>query len=167
MKVAVLVPVRRGGSGGFIKHLQEVIPRWLRSSALSRLSIIAPQGTLDGLEKLDTDIFRVSQDDYRTGFQDMSALVSNHDYDAVLSTTARPVKLTGYPIVTMVQNIEPIQKAIYPMPLVWRMRLWALRREHATMETCGHFNPRFFSIPTRFPGCKLDTGRCWSGPQPA
>jgi glycosyltransferase involved in cell wall biosynthesis len=30
----------------------------------------------------------------------------------------------------MVQNIEPLQKAIYPMPLMWRLRLLALRREH-------------------------------------
>lgn len=37
-------------------------------------------------------------------------------------------------MVTMVRNVEPIQKAHYRMPPLWRLRLWALRRE--TLRAC-------------------------------
>jgi glycosyltransferase involved in cell wall biosynthesis len=61
----------------------------------------------------------------------MGELVKAGGYDVVLNSTARPVKLNGSPLVTMVQNIEPIQTPTYTMPYLWRLRLWALRREHA------------------------------------
>lgn len=59
----------------------------------------------------------------------MAELVNSSDADVILNTTSRPVKVTGKPLVTIVQNIEPVQRAAYPMPLAWRLRLWLLRRE--------------------------------------
>lgn len=131
LNLAVLVPSRSGGSGGFIKHLQEVVPRWVESRRLGRLSILAPEGLFEGLDQLGAELIHVPRDDYRSGFRRMGGIASSGQYDVALNTTARPVKLVNLPVLTMVQNIEPIQRSIYPMPLLWRMRLWALRREHA------------------------------------
>jgi len=131
MNVAVLVPARVGGSGGFFKHLREVISRWKLSDRTDKISILAPVGALDALGTLGVDLVQVPRNDYRTGFRRMGELVNAGGYDVVLNSTARPVKLNGFPLVTMVQNIEPIQLPTYSMPLPWRLRLWALRREHA------------------------------------
>jgi len=131
MNVAILVPIRVGGSGGFVKHLSEVVPRWELSDRIDKISIFAPAGTLDALGTLGVDLVQVPRNDYRTGFLRMGELVKAGGYDVVLNSTARPVKLNGSPLVTMVQNIEPIQTPTYTMPYLWRLRLWALRREHA------------------------------------
>ena len=131
MKVAIVLPIRSGVSGGFIKHLNEVVPRWRKMGGLDKISIVAPAGLTDGFGSLDVDVRQVMPDDYRTGFSQMGGIAKNGEYDIVLNTTARPVRLDGIPLVTMVQNIEPIQRPSYPMPLLWRLRLWALRHEHA------------------------------------
>jgi glycosyltransferase involved in cell wall biosynthesis len=132
MKIVILLPVRVGASGGFLKHLTEVVPRWLRSTDVDSVTIITPKGILNELEKLGVEVKHVSQNDYLTGFAEMGKLVEVGGFDVAFSTTSRPVKLYGCPIVTMVRNIEPIQKATYKMPIIWRLRLWALRREFAS-----------------------------------
>jgi len=131
MNVAILVPVRVGGSVGFIKHLNEVVPRWKLNDRIDKISIFASAGTLDVLGTLGVDLVQVPRDDYRTGFRRMGELVKAGAYDVALNSTARPVKLKSFPLVTTVQNIEPIQTPTYPMPFLWRLRLWAFRREHA------------------------------------
>lgn len=131
MNVAILVPVRVGGSGGFVKHLSEIVPRWKLNDRIDKISILAPAGTLDALGTLGVDLVQVPRNDYRTGFRRMGELVKTGAYDVVLNSTARPVKINGSPLVTMVQNIEPVQTPTYSMSFLWRLRLWALRREHA------------------------------------
>lgn len=131
MNVAMLVPLRIGGSGGFVKHLSEVVLRWKLSDRIDKISILAPADTLDALGTLGVNVVQVPRNDYRTGFRRMGELVKTGAYDVVLNSIARPVKLNGFPLVTMVQNIEPIQTPTYTMPFHWQLRLWALRREHA------------------------------------
>jgi glycosyltransferase involved in cell wall biosynthesis len=134
MKIAILLPVRAGGSGGFVKHLSEVLPIWLQHTAVRRVSVFSPDGLIQGFEFLGDEFRRVSRDDYRTGFREMGKLVEDGDYDVALSTIPRPVAVRDCPVVTMVQNAEPIQTPSYPMPMLWRLRLWKLRRE--TVVAC-------------------------------
>lgn len=131
MKVAILVPIRFSASGGFAKHLAAVIPRWLQSNRLKHVSIIAPEGAHTGLDKLGVELFTVSRDDYRTGFREMGSMVEAGGYDVAFSIVTRAVRLKGCPVVTMIRNIEPIQRPVYKMPLLWRLRLWMLRYENA------------------------------------
>lgn len=129
MKIAILLPVRAGGSGGFVKHLAEVLPFWLRKTSVQQVSVFSPDGVIHGFEFLGDEFRRVARDDYRTGFREMGKLVDDGGYDVALSTIPRPVAVRGCPVVTMVQNAEPIQSPSYPMPVLWRLRLWKLRRE--------------------------------------
>jgi glycosyltransferase involved in cell wall biosynthesis len=131
MKLAILMPLRVGGSGGLLKHIAQLAPRWLLRKDIERISIVAPEGLMNGLADLGVDLQLVPRDDYRTGFREMGRLVEAGGYDAALCTTARSVKFHGTPIVTMVRNIEPIQKPSYKEPIIWRMRRLAIRRENA------------------------------------
>jgi glycosyltransferase involved in cell wall biosynthesis len=155
LKLVILNPVRTGVSGGFVKFIREVVTRWSRNNIIERISIVSPEAVVEGAENLDVDFHFVSRDDYRTGFREMARRAEAGNYDVALCTTARPVKLQGCPIVTMVQNIEPIQRPVYHMPFAWRMRLWSLRWEtaiacrqatrvlaisdHAKQEVCRRF----------------------------
>jgi glycosyltransferase involved in cell wall biosynthesis len=131
LKVAILIPVRLGASGGLVKHLQAVVSKMSANQAVRSLSVVAPAGAVDELNLPGVDVRLVSEHDYRTGFREIRQLVEAGGYDVALLTTARPIKSLSCPSVVMVQNVEPIQKPIYRMPLLWRMRLWGLRREHA------------------------------------
>ena len=131
MKIAILIPVRSGGSLGYIKHLTEIVPKMLQNKVVERISIFVPEKTLIGLHIPGVDLHLVAHDDYKTGFREMGELAEAGEYDVALCTTARAVPLLRCPIIYMVQNIEPIQKPSYSMPLKWRVRLWLLRREHA------------------------------------
>lgn len=131
MRVAILNPVRTGGSGGFVKHLTEVVPRLLRSRSVEHVTLFTPEGAISGVEATGASVTTVTSGDYRSGFRAMGRALARGRYDVALCLAARPVPANGVPTVTMVQNIEPIQEAIYGMPLMWRLRLWALRREHA------------------------------------
>jgi glycosyltransferase involved in cell wall biosynthesis len=131
MNVAVLIPIRSGGSGGFVKHLREILPLWKQHRAISRLSIICPEGLLEELDGLGVEASLVDRNDYRTGFREMGRIVDHGGYDVALSTIPRPVAVQRCPVVAMVQNVEPIQNASYAMSLQWRLRRWVLRRETA------------------------------------
>ena len=129
MRIAVLVPVRIGGSGGLMKHLRKVVSRMLQKKVVERITIVAPTRVLNGLNLPGIDVHLVSHNDYRSGFREMGEFVEAGEYDVVLCTIARPISIFRRPVVYMVRNIEPIQKASYRMTLQWRTRLWALRRE--------------------------------------
>jgi glycosyltransferase involved in cell wall biosynthesis len=58
-------------------------------------------------------------------------MVKTGGYDVAFSIVTRAVRLDGCPVVTMIRNIEPIQRPVYQMPLLWRLRLWMLRYENA------------------------------------
>lgn len=131
MKVAFLIPINNDGSGGFSKHICEVVPRWLKSKNLENVNILVPTGILNEVEALGVHVNRLAKDDYRSGFAQVKKLAKENAYDVVFCAAARPVKLDGCPVVTMVRNIEPIQTPCYPMPLKWRIRLWILRHEHS------------------------------------
>jgi len=174
LKVAILVPTRSGVSGGLVKHLAEVVPRWLKCNHIKRISIIATEGIHSNIEKLGVDVNHVSRNDYRTGFRKMGELVEAGAYDVVLCTTARPVRLGGCPVVTMVRNIEPLQKPTYKMSLTWRIRLWVLRHEHALAcrqatrilavsshvknEVCQRFRVRQDKVDVVYHGFNSDEG---------
>jgi glycosyltransferase involved in cell wall biosynthesis len=129
MNVAILVPTRSGGSGGLIKHLKEVVPRMSKNTVADRISVFVPKNIFGGLQLPGAQIRTVSENDFKTGFREMGRLVDADPFDAVLITTPRPVPVRRHPCVYMVQNIEPIQRPSYTMPLAWRLRLWLLRQE--------------------------------------
>lgn len=130
MHIAILVPHRGGGSGGFLKHLQQVVPRWQRSEEVRQVTMVVPGGLLAELEELGVYVHRVARDTHRHGVLEMARFVDWSDFDVALTTTARPVPVRRLPLVTMVQNVEPLQRACYPMSLRWRIRLWALGWEN-------------------------------------
>jgi glycosyltransferase involved in cell wall biosynthesis len=134
MNVAVLIPIRSGGSGGFVKHLREVLPLWKQHEAISRLCVICPEGLLEEAESFGVETRCVARDDYRTGFRGMGQIVDHEDFDVALSTIPRPIAVRRCPVVVMIQNVEPIQNAVYPMSFRWRLRRWALSRE--TIAAC-------------------------------
>ena len=156
MKVAILLPLRDPGSRGFVKYIESIIPCWLKQHLIEYVSILCPEGTFANLKGLGVDIVYVRRQDYQDGFREMTQKVRAGNYDIALNTIARSVKVIGIPLVTIIQNVEPIQRSIYPMPIQWRLRLWALRREHAVAcrqstriialsnhvktETCHRFN---------------------------
>jgi glycosyltransferase involved in cell wall biosynthesis len=117
------------GSSGFKKHLNEIVPRILQSNQCEKLSIITTKGVMDGFDDLGIDLHEINKDDQKSGFLQLGRVVEKGGYDVVFNLVARPIRIANCPIVTLVHNIEPIQKPSYAMPLVWRMRLWALRRE--------------------------------------
>lgn len=131
MKIAILNPVRTGASGGAVKHLTELLPRLLRSGSVDYIEFITPESALCGAEETGATITTVPADDYRHGFRAMGAAVQRKAFDVALCLATRQVSAVGLPLVTMVQNIEPIQERRYSAPPVWRLRLWALRREQA------------------------------------
>lgn len=129
MKVAIALPLRRGASGGFVKHLVELLARWSLPGTGLAIDVVLPEAVLDEVTFRDVGVIRTDKDDFRNGFRHMGKAISNGGYDVCLLTLPRVVPIEGVPVVSIVQNVEPLQKARYSMPILWRMRLWALRRE--------------------------------------
>ncbi len=130
MKIALAVPLRKGGSWGFLKYLVEILACWTTPDSGLSVDVILPEGILDEASFQGAGIIKTNQRDYKNGFRQMGSIISSGGYDVCLLTLPRVVPIDGVPVVAIVQNVEPIQRATYSMPLLWRMRLWALRREH-------------------------------------
>lgn len=130
LDIGVLVPVRSGGSGGFVKHLLEVVPRWMCMDNVHRVALIMPEMMTDLFSNLDTEIITVKNSDHRLGFRQMKQAVYDHKFDVIFNATARPVNIKNVPVVTKVQNIEPLQKRIYSADTIWKLRLLYMRLEH-------------------------------------
>lgn len=131
MKIAILITNTREVSGGFMKHLMELVKRWQQNAQVAQLEIFVLEHIFPDLPQFDGPIRRVPSNDRLRAFRQMAGLVEAGGFDVAFNTAARPVSLSRVPLVVLVQNIEPIQKPTYPMPLLWRLRLWALRRENS------------------------------------
>ena len=129
MKIAVAVPLRTGVSQGFVKYLVELLSRWSQPDSGVAVDVILPEGLLSGTLFPGVSVIQTDRNDYRTGFRQMGAAVTNGGYDVCLLSLPRVVPIEKVPLVSVIQNIEPLQKATYRMPLLWRARLWALQRE--------------------------------------
>ena len=128
MKIAVILPVIRGGSGGFVKHINEITREWNTYKKLS-YDVIVPRGILNGLVVDDEHIVYVSRSDCQSKFSETKSLLQDNKYDVVLNAVSRDVDCY-LPFVAIIQNIEPIQKPSYKMSLLYRMRLLYLRHEY-------------------------------------
>lgn len=133
-KLHILLPVHTGGSGGFIRHITEAGPRWLLNPRVEEVVLHAPSGLLSAIDKMDIEVKRYTPRRLGPFSKRFAPLIQKGDGVVALCVTARPVRLAGMPLVTMVRNVEPIQHPEYGMPLFWRIRLWALRRE--TIRAC-------------------------------
>ena len=129
MRIAIIVPLVHEASGGFEKHLKELVAHWRKSSRISDFAIFTPTKVLNHPDQLDCQIVQVNRRDFRNSTSKTVDFISKN-YDVALVNTARPVALKLLPTVTMVRNIEPIQRADYPMPLLWKFRRFFLRKEH-------------------------------------
>lgn len=129
LSIAVVNPVRVTGSGGLLRHLEQVLPRWQRDERVRRVVVIVPRGAIAGLGRMGAEIVHVAARDFATGFREMGEIVDGGGFDVAISTSPRVVPTRHVPLATMVQNIEPIQPARYRMPMLWRARLWRLRQE--------------------------------------
>jgi glycosyltransferase involved in cell wall biosynthesis len=130
MNVAVVIPLPKGGSGGVAKHIIEVVPRWLRSGRVKSVTIFSPGTISDELKNLGARIQHVSPKDHLSGFREMGQAVDDGGFDIALSISARSVRVKKVPLITMLQNAEPLQRSAYDMTLLWRLRLFELRREY-------------------------------------
>lgn len=134
LQVHVALPVLSGGSGGFSKHLSHCMPLWLSSARVESVMLHAPVGVLPAIDELKVAVKRYRSRKIGPFAQQFAPMIEAQERAVVLSATSRPIKVGGVPIVTMVRNVEPIQATTYQMPLLWRLRLWALRKE--TMRAC-------------------------------
>lgn len=134
IRIAVLLPVKGGASGGFIKHLMEVVPRWIAAAGVKSVTLIAPEGLLPELMPAGAEIMHVPWDNYRRGCRTMREITEGGNFDVALVATSRPMGIRTVPVVTIVQNVEPIQRAAYKMSPLWRLRKLMLRRE--TRQAC-------------------------------
>lgn len=130
MRVAFLLPLRHSASEGLAKYVRQVVPRWRQNAGEFNVDVVVPKGILPCLDSIGASVVEVPRNDFRSGFRAMSGVVNGGNYDIALSAIARPLDIKNTPLVVTVQNVEPIQDPTYPMPLLWRMRLLALRREH-------------------------------------
>lgn len=125
-----MVPARRGMSLGGIKHLQAVLDHFKEIQQGIQCIVYCPEGALDPSVLGGNDVVLAPANDYCSNFRAIVAAVNASNCDVVLNLVARPIKGFKKPVVTIVQNIEPIQEPKYRMPLLWRLRLLALRIEH-------------------------------------
>lgn len=134
MRIAVVMPMSPGRAcGGFRKHLREVLPRWNRSGRVRRIAIVSGAGFFTDLGELDAPIENVVPE--RSGRRLLWRSSSGAcGFDVAFCPMARPVAIGSLPLVTMVQNAEPIQPCDYPASLPWRLRLWLLR--HQCLRAC-------------------------------
>ena len=129
MNIAVLLPVKGSASDGLLKHINCIYREWALFEDEITLTIYLPEG-LNILESsLNANITHFPSNDFWFGFKRLSALVAAGKHDVALVLIARHVALGSLPVVTMVQNVEPIQRIDYATSFKWRLRLWALRRE--------------------------------------
>lgn len=127
LKIAVAVPVRKGGSWGMYKHLYSLLDNF---GSEVNVTVFAPEGSVVEEMLCGFRLVEVSPIDYRRNFREMSKAIDLSDCEVVLSLVARPLRGLSKPVVTIVQNIEPLQKRFYRTSFLGRLRLWALRREH-------------------------------------
>ncbi|MBS4019803.1 MAG: glycosyltransferase [Dechloromonas sp.] len=127
LKVAILAPVKIGLSLGAIKHLKHIAAE-LDSRDDTQFVLFTYQ---DALSELDfvKDFVRVKRSKLAFGFTDISAAVNAGGFDVALNIIARPVRGLKCPLVTIVQNVEPLQKVDYSIDLFWFLRLLYLRIE--------------------------------------
>ncbi len=130
MRIAVLFPLRGRPSQGVEKYNTEIVPRLSQQREVEELSIICPPAVSDWASQFGVEVHVVSDTDVRSGFRGIGKLVEENKFDVALSATPRRVWMKGIPIVPVVQNVEPVEKPIYPMPVMWRARLQMLRLEY-------------------------------------
>jgi len=130
----IVLPLISGGSGGLVKGLVELVPRWKASPRVGEVVIHLPKAMLPEIDRLGVDVRRFPVNHMRPIMQRLAPTVVGSQARAIFAFTARPVRVPALPLVTMVRNVEPIQKACYRMPPLWRLRLWALRRD--TLRAC-------------------------------
>lgn len=128
-QIAIVVPARKGGSGGFFKHLYALLDYFREEQAEIKCTIFAPEGVLSVDRCLDFELVTVRSDDFRTQFRRLASEINKSSCQVALNVLARPIKGLQKPSVVVVQNIEPLQKPKYKMSLLWRLRLLLLRRE--------------------------------------
>ena len=130
MRLAILVPLRNPGSGGFFKHFNEVISCWIRNKNFREIGVYTSNISLEKIKELGVKVNHVPYSFFSSDYSNLNQILKRNKYDVAFCVTARPLKSIYLPLVTLVQNIEPIQKPIYKMPILWRMRRLYLRREH-------------------------------------
>jgi glycosyltransferase involved in cell wall biosynthesis len=129
VRVAIAVAVRNSGSGGFFKHLAELLKYYKNNRPDLQITVFAPTNLLDKSFEVDYRCCFVRADDHKHAFAELVEALNNSDCDVVLNILPRPLKGLQRPLVTIVQNIEPLQKLTYSVSLWWRVRLLALRFE--------------------------------------
>jgi len=127
LRIAIPISVRRGMSGGVRKHLQEVVPRWCHSNWVEQVVLFVPDGILENLETLGVQVIRVPVRNYWCANRGIGHIAANGRFNVAFETAARKVQWPGVPVVTLIQNVEPIQRPAYAMSMAWRLRLWTLR----------------------------------------
>ncbi len=155
LNVNVVLPVHSGGSGGLVRHLAEVTPRWVANSRVQAIVIHAPSGLLPVIDEMGVEVKRYHAHHIGPFAKRFAPAVSPDESQVVLNVTSRPIRSGGAPLVTMVQNIEPIQAAQYRMPFLWRLRCWALRRE--TLKAC-HDATRVIAVSRYVKECLCSAG---------
>lgn len=126
IKIAILIPLWQKGSGGFSKHLAEVTQRLIQKPDVKKIVVYSNKNNFSTLKDINADLRHIGGNDSWFHFQAIGREVEKEGCDVAFCVTSRQIRLNGVPLVTMVRNAEPIQKAIYPMPLLWQLRRWAL-----------------------------------------
>ena len=133
--IAVVLPLVSGASGGFNRHLMEIVSRWAESERVGDLVIHAPSGIeIPGVGELGVRVVRHAASPLlRLGKRWAPDLWQSQD-SVIFSLTTRPIRVPTQPYVTLAQNVEPIQASKYARSHLWRLRSWTLRRE--TLSAC-------------------------------
>jgi len=130
MDIDILVPLRSGVGGGTAKFLQHLVARWLEHPRVEHLRVYLPD-TIHRSFSLPAEIVRLFPGkDWLRSFRRLRAMAEADKPDVVFIATGRSVHLPQFPVVTLLDNVEPLQSPHYSLPLLWRGRLLVYRREY-------------------------------------
>jgi hypothetical protein len=103
MRIALLTLTRGKVSGGFQKYLDHAVPLLRREPDIERVDVFVPPQMATG-----NDLTWPRGDELR-GFRGLRRAVTALKPDVVFIATARALRFGSLPVVTMVQNMEPLE----------------------------------------------------------
>ena len=108
MRIALVNLTHRGFSGGYLKHLQRVVPRLLTHPEIESLDVFVPEPARPMLDR-EAWVPRTFPARQPEGIQKLKAMVRDCKPDLVWVPTASWIDFGGVPVVVMVRNMEPLE----------------------------------------------------------
>jgi len=111
IRLAIINLTGGGASGGYIKYLNNVIPRFLANIEIESVLCAIPSGIEIQLNKI-IQVVKIKPYNPYIIFPDKDLTISLNNFkpDIIFCPIERPFKYKNIPVVTMLQNMEPFTK---------------------------------------------------------